>query len=113
MSLLSHFKHRFVTLSVYRKGTKSDSFDDQDYSLNGTISGMIEDQSGSFSQVNGANNDLYSDILYTELGVDVLVNDRVKYGAVYYQVQYIRYVSDPLTGNKDHLEFQLQHINDL
>ena len=111
MNMLAIFPELMTAIQVYRKPDKSNSFDDQSYALNGTISGYMQRQSGSYTQVNSADGHIFSDTLYTTVGVDVKTNDRILYNGNYYQVG--SYQSNGISGVNDHQEIPADHINDL
>lgn len=106
----------YIVLEVYREVSTIDDWGNTDdagnWQLNGIVQGFMQTRSGSMPHVNQAIIPDTDYILYTDTGVDIKNNDRVKYSNDYYKVEYIQ-PNFGISGMEDHQEIGLSVSNNL
>ena len=106
----------YYSIGVYREASTTDDWGNTDvagnWTLNGSINGFIQVRSGNYITNNQAHIPLTSHMLYTDVGVDVKNNDRVKYDGDYYRVEFIQPTMG-ISGIGDHQEIGITYLGDI
>lgn len=107
---------RYYALEVFREVSAIDDWGNTDdsgnWQLNGTIKGFLQTTGGSFDFANQANVPLSSHTLYTDIGVDINIADRIKLNSVYYRVEFMQ-PNLGISGMVKHQEIGVNILNDL
>ncbi len=102
MALSNYYK----TIEVYREVSTVDGWGNTDESgnwiLSHTVQGFLQPNSGSYSSSNQSNKMVYTHILYTDVGVDIVPGDNIKLNDNTYLVETTQY--DGVSGMGKHDE---------
>lgn len=106
----------YYNVDIYREEDQTDDWGNLDDAGNWvyshSIEGFLQSRGGGMPFANQANVPLSSHVLYTNIGVDVVEQDRILVEGKFYRIDFTQ-TDLGISGVDDHQEVSAEYLNDL